>query len=534
MSIKKLIVKNFKCLKDTEIELNPHLNIIVGDNEAGKSTLLEAINLVLSSQINGRGIQYELNPYYFNEEVVNEYLKALRDGQKNPPPSIFIEAYFEDDENLAKFRGTNNSLREDCPGIKLLIEFNEEFNDEYAEYISSPEQIRTVPIEYYVTRWYSFAHNPITAHSVPVNSTFIDTSPLFRTSSGADRYILKIISDVLEPKQRVDLSLVYRKMKDVFLEEDGVKRINEYLATKKGDITDKELSVSMDISSRSTWETSLTPHLDDIPFLLTGKGEQSSIKIKLAMEASDDAHIFLVEEPENHLSHPNMNKLIGKISEKGKEKQIVVATHSSFVLNKLGVENVILFNRGKSMKLDTLKPDTRDYFMKLPGHDTLRLILSQKAILVEGPSDELIVQKAFAKKHGGKPLERGVDVISVQSLAFKRFLEIAVLLDLTVSVVTDNDGDIAQLKRKYSDYLGLEKIKIHYDEDESCPTLEPQLLKANSLDVLNGILETKKTKFENEDDLLTYMQKNKTDCALKIFSSSVVIDFPGYIENAIN
>jgi putative ATP-dependent endonuclease of OLD family len=128
-------------------------------------------------------------------------------------------------------------------------------------------------------------------------------------------------------------------------------------------------------------------------------------------------------------------------------------------------------------------------------------------------------------------LELGVDVISVQSLAFKRFLEIAVLLDLTVCVVTDNDGDIAQLERKYSGYLDLEKIKIHYDEDENYPTLEPQLLKVNSLDVMNKVLETK---LDNGDDLLAYMQKNKTDCALKIFNSSVVINFPEYIENAIN
>jgi predicted ATP-dependent endonuclease of OLD family len=226
-----------------------------------------------------------------------------------------------------------------------------------------------------------------------------------------------------------------------------------------------------------------------------------------------------------------MNNLISKISEKAKQKQIIIATHSSFVMNKLGIESVILFNRGKSTKLSQLTPDTRDYFMKLPGHDTLRLILSKKAILVEGASDELIVQKAFIKKYGAKPLEKGVDIISVQSLAFKRFLEIGVLLDLEIRVVTDNDGNVAKLESKYAAYRALKRIRICYDSDEKYNTLEPQLLKANSLDVLNKVIEKN---FANDDDLLEYMESNKTDCALKIFNSGIDINFPGYINDAIN
>ena len=42
---------------------NPDLNIIVGNNECGKSTLLEAIHLALSGQLNGRPIQTELHPH---------------------------------------------------------------------------------------------------------------------------------------------------------------------------------------------------------------------------------------------------------------------------------------------------------------------------------------------------------------------------------------------------------------------------------------------------------------------------------------
>lgn len=208
MYITKLIIKNFKSLQYANIVLNPHLNIIVGDNEAGKSTFLEAINLVLSSQLNGRNIQNELSPYIFNDSVVNKYLSSIKDGKKEEPPSILIEAYFDDDETLAKFTGTNNSLKENCSGLKLSIEINEEFADEFNTYINSSEPIRILPIEYYSVKWYSFAGNPISAWSKPIESIFIDTSQV-RVANGTDKYISRIISNVLDTKQRADLSVIF-------------------------------------------------------------------------------------------------------------------------------------------------------------------------------------------------------------------------------------------------------------------------------------------------------------------------------------
>ena len=51
-------------------------------------------------------------------------------------------------------------------------------------------------------------------------------------------------------------------------------------------------------------------------------------------------------------------------------------------------------------------------------------------MLVEGPSDELVFQKLYMQTNDRKlPIEDGIDVISVQSLAFKRFLDIANLLE---------------------------------------------------------------------------------------------------------
>jgi predicted ATP-binding protein involved in virulence len=503
MQITKVIIENYRCLRNSKIALNKHLNIIVGDNECGKSTFLEAINLALSGLLNGRPIAGELHPYLFNLDAVSKFIADIKEGKTSAPPSAVIELYMTDDASLAVLKGTNNSEREDVPGVSMLLEFNEDYKNEYMNYIADPKLIKTIPIEYYAVRWRSFAGNEIQSRSIPIKPTFIDASTI-RNNVAANRYVLDTIKDSLTEKQRVDLALSYRMMKDRFLSDAKVHEINESLVTKKGVLSDKVLTISLDASSRASWETGVMPHLDDVPMTLVGKGEQNSVKIKLAMESSEKSHLFLIEEAENHLSYSNLNALIKHISERRGDRQLIITTHSSFVMNKLGIESVLLFSRGKAVNLDALPEDTRDYFLKLPGYDTLRLILAKRAILVEGPSDELIVQKAFYDRHGRLPLEAGVDVIAVGALAFKRFLQIATLLDTSVGVVTDNDGDTSKLKSKYADYLNIPHINLYYDDDEEAHSLEEQLLKANGLEAANRIVGKN---FHNESELLSYMRK---------------------------
>lgn len=524
MPIERVVIENFKAFHHLDLPLNAHMNLIVGNNEVGKSTLLEAIHAVVTGQLHGRGVAYELTPYLFHQPTVQTYLAGLKQGQFGSPPRIMIEAYLGPDPALAALRGTNNSLGANTAGLRLQIELNEDYRSEFDAYVRQ-HQDGSLPVEYYAVRWYSFANNGVTARSIPFDSTIIDTSAA-KTLSGADRYIAGIIDQVLTPEQRVALSLSYRRMRQSFALESDVASINMFLAKNTDDISNKSLSVGIDTSARSTWEGSLSPYLDELPFTHAGKGEQSAVKMKLAMRAASAAHVLLVEEPENHLSFSNMTQLIDKIATLSSTQQVVIATHSSFVLNKLGVDNVILFSANGYMKLEQLPPDTHDYFMKLPGHDTLRLILAKQAILVEGPSDELIVQRAFLDHHGMTPLACGVDVISVKSLAFKRFLQIAQRLGINARVVTDNDGDIAVLQERYADFLN----QIYYDSDEGAPSLEQQLLKANSLDKLNLVLNKR---FADEAAMLKFMQGNKTDTALAIFSSPNSIAFPDYVQRAI-
>jgi putative ATP-dependent endonuclease of the OLD family len=529
MHISDVLIKNYRCLSNSSIKLNRNLNIIVGNNECGKSTFLEAVYLCLSGQLNGRSIHSELHPHLFNAGAVAEYIKDLVNNTPSSPPSILIEIYFEDDLALAKLKGKNNSKKADVPGVKMLIEFNDAYKAEYESYIADPKLIKTVPIEYYTVIWRDFADNDITSRSIPIKPCLIDAS-MIRNNAAASRYILDVVKDSLTKKQQVDLALSYRMMKDKFLADVKVEEINKSLAAKKGSISDKGLSISLDTTSRANWESGIMPHLNDIPMPLVGKGEQNSVKIKLAMQSSAECHLFLIEEAENHLSFSNLNILIKHIADMRGDRQLLLTTHSSFVLNKLGLEFVLLFSNGKATTLESLDPSTQDYFLKLPGYDTLRLILSKRAILVEGPSDELIVQKAFQIRNGKLPLEMGIDVISVNSLAFKRFLDIAKILETKVDVVTDNDGDVAKLKEKYKSYGGLAFVRVQFDEDETARTIEPQLLKCNGLEVVNAILEKS---FETNDDLLRYMADNKTDCALKFFETQIPWSVPDYIARAI-
>ncbi len=527
-------VTNYRCLASADVTLNPELNIIVGDNECGKSTLLEAIHLALTGQLNGRAIQAELHPHLFTSDVVREYITQLRNGTSTVPPAIRIELYFADDINdaaLAKLKGINNSERSNVPGVVLTIEFNAAYNTEFATYVADPTRVQTLPVEYYIVRWRDFADNDITARSIAIKPSFIDASTIRNTMS-ANRYVTDIVRESLTPAERVELSLAYRLMNNSFLDDAKVHGINHALAARTGAISDKTLSLSLENSSRANWESGVIPYLNNIPISLVGKGEQNAIKIKLALAGAAERHVLLVEEPENHLSFSNLNALVSHIDTHRGTRQLLITTHSSFVLNKLGVESVLLFNRGIAVTLKALAPSTHDYFMKLPGHDTLRLILARRAILVEGASDELIVQAAYRQVHGKLPLEDRVDVISVDSLAFKRFLEIAVLLKSKVAVVTDNDGDVDALQKKYEDFAAYPTIGLFYDLDTAYPTLEPQLLKANGRDVIEQVLGRS---FATDDKCLSYMGgKRKTDVALAFFTTAEPWTPPDYIRRAVS
>lgn len=541
MYIDKVKIKNFKCFEDWfEVDFDRGLNIIVGNNEAGKSTLLEAIHLCLTGMLNGKYLRNELSPYLFNRNIERAYLDSL--ATKNPlqPPEIQIELFLGgEDDALEDFRGNGNSEKNDkARGLLFSIEFDKKYDDAYAELLKGKE-IHSIPLEFYQVQWSEFSRQPAMARTIPIKSALIDSTST-RVQSGSDMYISRIVRQFLDEKERVEISQAHRKLKDAFKADGNVGAINERLA-EAAKISRKKVSISVDMSSHNAWENSLMTYIEDVPFHYIGKGEQCIVKTRLALSSKKnrEATVLLIEEPENHLSHSKLNQLISDISTDNSGKQVIITTHSSFVANKLGLDHLILLREAKVTRIKDL--DASDFFHKLPGYDTLRLVLSQKSILVEGDADELVVQRAYMDKNGGKlPIDDGIDVISV-GLSFLRFLELSTALKIPVVVVTDNDGDTAALEKKYAKYKDVEHIKICYDpvidkgaldlggKPFNYNTLEPKLVKSNSVEIFNKLFDTR----HDLDKLHRYMKNNKTECALAIFSAELKINYPQYIMDAI-
>ena len=210
MHITRVYIVGFKRLNDFDLELNSTVNVIVGDNETGKTSVLEAINLVFSHQYDGRNIDYGLDPYLFNASKVKAYFSDLREGKQSPlPPRILIEVYLSNDPGdpwLAKFKGLINTKNEDCPGLSLSVEVPKDHLEELKGYVKEDSNPEVLPVEFYKVLWRSFSGNDVFLRSIPLKAKMIDTS-LPRVYRGPNMYVEQVANDVLNEEQRCQLSL---------------------------------------------------------------------------------------------------------------------------------------------------------------------------------------------------------------------------------------------------------------------------------------------------------------------------------------
>ncbi len=360
----------------------------------------------------------------------------------------------------------------------------------YGDFVKNPDAITSLPIEFYTFEWFSFAWNKINYHSKVIQCLFVDP-PRLHPTYGAQKYITDMLRVALTVDDRSVLNLNYRQLKQKFDAEDEVVQVNDELDADN-EITGKNLEISVNTSSQTSWESNLQINLDKVPFSQIGKGEQHQVQIKLALwQKAKNTHVIMIEEPENHLSHLNLVKLIKFIEEKHEGQQVFLTTHSSYVLNKLSFDKLCLISNGYK-RLHAVDGQTIKTLKRLPGYDTLRAVLSQRIILVEGPSDELLIKKLYLNENDRLPEEDGIDVIVVRGIGFKNYLNIIMHLGHTVHVIKDNDSNyqknITDWQVLYNDY---DFIRVFSPQNNQEYSLEPSLIEANgeNLEQLNNFAQ---------------------------------------------
>ncbi|MDU5149802.1 MAG: AAA family ATPase [Anaerococcus prevotii] len=512
ITIEKIRLINFKRFKDYTICPNKRLNILVGDNEVGKSSVLEAIELVSSGNV--RRVENIGLDKLMNVESILCFNKNRK--YENLPEMIielFLKGKFDHTMN-----GKNNSLGVISDGIRLVCSPNDDYRNEINEFLK--EETLVFPFEYYKIRFSTFSDETYSGYKKKLKTVLINSS-IVDSEYATNNFIEKMYQRYTEENEleRIEHRSKFRQMKFKFCEEN-LKLLNSRVPS------DKKYKFALQNNYSKIFSNELMIYEDSIALNNRGTGEQVLIKTDFALEkAGENIDVILFEEPENHLSHTNLKKLISNIENK-QTGQIFVTTHSSLISTGLDLFNLIILSHKKNdvpLYLKTLNKDTSNYFLKAPPAGILEFILSSKVILVEGPSEYILFDRFYKYITGRHLNEDRIYVLAIRGLSFKRYLDIAKITGSRVAVITDNDSDYEQkCIKKYENY-NYDNIEIFFENDNDKPTFEYYIYDKN-----RSLCETK-----FGVNALDHMLKNKTNSALML-AESENITTPKYIERAIN
>ena len=518
--IKRLIIEGFKKFSSFQIEFNKNMNIIVGENEAGKSTILEALRVVLNQQYKNvdKSVLHDL----FNVELIEKF-------RKNPCienlPKIIIEVEFEFDSNLQNaeyFYGEAYGgwkKQQEKYGIRFECKFDEEIGREVNGSILEGD----IPYEYYNLTWNTFANRTYQIVKRPISFIYIDTTS-GNASTSFNYYNKALFNSKYNERLRM-------KAKNSFRE-----RLNNAFELAELPEIDERRRFGID-SKKVILESVISVYEDNIPLENRGSGMESLIKTKIALDKGNGLDVILMEEPENHLSFSMLRKILQEISEQQDKSQIIVTTHSNMIASRLNLNNVLWIADNGVTSLNTVDVNIADFFVKADDNAFLQLLLSKKVILVEGATEFLLVPYFYQKMFRKTVEDDEISVISCNGISYKNYLEIAKATDKKIAVITDNDENQEKITEavEFNESNSLQHIFMA--DDVSKWTWEVCIYEENKtlLEKLITIRRGAKYTYKGKDycNVLGKMLNNKVDVAYFMLKSGEDFIVPQYVKEAI-
>lgn len=514
MKISRLIVKNYRNLRDIDICLGESV-ILIGENNSGKSNLLRAVTLpFLTDEFNFSG--KNLSWIDINNDAKKEYYKYIIENQdlilngtlncndlikKMPIITVevqlkadFTENYFLKDLSYSIENGDIlYGLRyEYKPSLKL----NEMFD--LIKHVLSQEKIdessinkvkmNLLPTEYYT-------------YSVTVpdkGSIAYDTLKLYKYtaleaerdefSKSKERLGSKSLVKLLQMGLTNDDKLKVEKEYNHFFEElkniskmEHIINWQEESELKEAKNFFEHISILPNMPPMQTILNSIRLGYSDEELTLLGLGYRNLILLLVLINSlmgkkKDIAlNILTIEEPEAHLCINNiklMASFLKIFTLKNKSAQLFYSTHSTELINKMDLKNIVVVHNGKAFSLlKELKEEERDYLTKIPNLDLFKLFFSKKCILFEGTSEEMLIRSYLDSK---KELS-DIELISFHK-GYTKIIEIWKKVNLgtnnKLGIIRDYDYQ-EKAKKDHEKYDDGKTICVRTTDEQ---TLEPEIV----------------------------------------------------------
>ena len=320
-----------------------------------------------------------------------------------------------------------------------------------------------LPIEYYDYSIISTNNFKQISYSdlknVTINTIFAERDDFSESNSMKSNSILtKLLHQKLSDDEKNNINKEYIKFFKSIEAQDNFKSIfkseEESFTNIKSYIND--IKCIPNIANLKNILSNITLGYGDEFLHQKGLGQRNIIYIFIFFLhfKSDKSHFNLscVEEPESHLSSNNLNLVIDYIKKSVAESenlfQTILTSHNPNAINKLEFNNVIAFSGNKAINFNSADPLLVSYLAKRPNFDILKLLFSNKIILVEGPSEEMLINTSLSNDTSSLS---SIDVISIGQKGFKMFLDIWLLLNKgnvnkKIGIIRDFDN---QPKAKY-------------------------------------------------------------------------------------
>lgn len=350
--IKKLIVSNFKSLKDTEINLQRGLNIIIGKNGVGKSNLLQFIySFINRNTFTGSRNKRNANPEFtllieYIEDSKNVELSLEFQKTKNPDlTTLFQEVNYTYNINLNKKIGKTKSI------INHKISFNErerlslvKKNEEFIKEVLKPlTNLHITYVRYNIPSEISWLNIPskikydILEEDANFESTaFSDISLFLNLEFGIEYNFFLENKNKKKLKDPDKLKIELHKfISDYFDESEINENLNKYTPIK-------EIRINNNINIYTVEKCIIIENLildflvngDWVPWSYLSDGTKRLFYL-VAKILSENKNTILIEEPELGIHPSQLYKILDFIKEQSVNQQIIISTHSPIALDIL-------------------------------------------------------------------------------------------------------------------------------------------------------------------------------------------------------